>query len=442
MEQNKKLKILLMILIIVLISILSFGGIYVENKGVMKNVVPDYSLSKDLKGYRRVNIALSDETKVVSSDASGKEIDSSDTTTEVATSQEVKINKDEDLTKENFELTKRIIENRLLNMKVTNYEIKHDSANGTLVVELPEDSDTDRVVSNLYQQAKFEIVDNETNEVLMTNADVKGSVSGYTTTNSGTPVIIINIEFNKEGTEKFKKITSEYKEYEEITKDDDGIDSTVEKTKEVALKLDDTTLITTHFDAPVTNGIMQLTMSIASGSTTEDIQQQLLEANSLSTLINSGKLPLVYKVDHNKYIHSDIDVNIIKIVTVIMVALAIVGTIYLVIKYKAKGVLGGISLIGFIATLLFVIRYTNAEVSIGGLALMVSSVILNFAMIHCMLKKENVMEAIKEYALMLVPALIIAIVFTLTNLNIGAMLFWIIVITLLYNLVITKTMIK
>ena len=442
MEQNKKLKILLMILIIFLISILSFGGIYVENKGVMKNIVPDYTLAKDLKGYRRVNIALSDETKVVSLDASGKEIDSSDTTTEVATSQEVKINKDEDLTKENFELTKRIIENRLMNMNVTNYEIKHNSTNGALVVELPENGDTDRVVANLYQQAKFEIVDNETNEVLMTNDDVKGSVSGYTTTTSGTPVIIINIEFNKEGSEKFKKITSEYKEYNEVTTDNDGADSKVEKTKEVALKIDDTSLITTHFDTPVTNGIMQLTMSIASDSTTEDVQKQLLEANSLSTLIGSGKLPLVYEVDHNKYIHSDIDVNIIKVITVVTIILAIVGTIYLIIKYKAKGLLGGISLIGFIATLLFVIRYTNVEVSIGGLALIVSSVILNFAMINCMIKKGNSMDVIKDYALMLVPALIIAIVFTLVNINIGAMLFWIIVITLLYNLVITKIMIK
>ena len=37
MKQNKKLKLTLMILIIVLISIISFGGIYVENKGMFEN---------------------------------------------------------------------------------------------------------------------------------------------------------------------------------------------------------------------------------------------------------------------------------------------------------------------------------------------------------------------------------------------------------------------
>lgn len=442
MKQNKIIKIFLMVLIIVLISIISFGGIYIENKGTMENLVPEYLLAKDLKGYRRVEIKLSDETKVVNLDENGKVIDSSDTTTNVATTQEESVNKKEDLNIENYTKAKNVIEKRLINAKSNNYEIRQNTENGTMVVELEENDDTDRIVAVIGQQASFEMVDSETNEVLLTNADIMSSESGYTTTSAGAPVIIININFNKEGTEKFKEITKKYTESKEITSDSNGTESEENKAKEVVLKLDGQTLITTHFDKEITNGIMQLTMSVQNNATAEDIQKQLVEANSLSSVLDSGNLPLIYQVNQNKFIYSDINTNIIKIVTVVMIALVVIGTIYLAIKYKTKGVLAGISLIGYIAMLLLLVRYTNVEVSIGGLALMIFSVLLNYVFVNYMLKKENVMETIKDFALILIPALIISIVFTLTNIGIGAMLFWVIVITLLYNLVITKTIIK
>ncbi|MBP3255778.1 MAG: hypothetical protein J6M60_04750 [Clostridia bacterium] len=436
MKQNKNLKTVLMVLIIALISIVSFGGIYVENKGVMENIVPEYLLARDLKGYRRVELLVneSSDNDVVA--------ENGNVTTDQNIVNEETTNKNENLNVDNYKLVKSIIEKRLSGMNANDYVVRLNEENGNIILELTENSDVDRVVGNVYQQGKFEIVDNDTNEVLMTNSDIKEVKSGYGTTSSGTNAILINIEFNKEGTEKFKEITEKYKESEVETTDENGNTAKEKVTKEVALKIDGTSVLTTHFDTQITNGIMQLTMAIASNATTEEVQNQLLEANNLSSLLNSGNLPIEYKVNQNKFIKSHIESNIINITIIFMVVIAIVGMIYFVIKYKSKGLLAGISLIGFIATFLFVIRYANVAISIGGLGVMLFSVMINFAIIYNMLKKENVMDAIKESAIALVAGLIISVVFTLSNLTIGAILFWTIIITLIYNLVITKTIIK
>ena len=432
MKQDKKLKIVLMILIIVLISVISFGGIYVENKGIMENVMPDYLLSRDLKGYRRVELVVSEESNSEITDASNETTENSSVENTI---------KQENLTTDNYKEAKNIIEKRLQNMNVNDYIIRENEENGKIILELPENENTDKVIGNVYQQGKFEMIDNETNEVLLTNNDIKAVKSGYGTLSSGNSAIIINIEFNKDGTEKFKDITSKYTEVEEIV-EEDGTEATEKKTKEVALKIDDTTILTTHFDSQITNGIMQLTMSIKQNATTEEIQEQLSEANNLSSLLDSGKLPLTYNVNQNKFVYSNISSNIIEITTVVMIIISIIGGVYFIVKYKANGLLGGLSLIGYIATLLFVIRYANVEVSASGIVAMIFSVILNILMVCNMLKKENVMDAIKEFTIILIPALIIAIIFTLTNLSVGALLFWAIIITLIYNLVITKTIIK
>ena len=418
MKQNKKFKIALLILIIALISIISLGGIYVENKGKMENVIPEYKLARDFNGYRRVELLAEKE------ETTGEEEE----------------NKEEN--KVDYSSSQKVIEKRLENMGVYDYVIRHNSENDKFVLELPETDGTDRVVGNLYQQGKFEILDNETQEVLMTNDDIEKSEAGYATTTSGENVIVLNIQFNKDGTEKFKNISEKYTTTLETTTDENGEETTSTVEKKISIKIDGSSIGTRYFKEKITNGILQLPIEIESDDTVEDIQEKYLQLSSISVLLNSGKLPVVYTVNQNKYIYSDISTNVIKILPIVMLVIAVVVTIALAVKFKSKGLLGGISLIGFVATYLVVIRYTNVEVSIGGIAIMAFAELVNSWFIYNMLKKEEIMDAIKEFALILVPVLIISVVFTLSNLTVGAMLFWAVVITLLYNLVITKSIIK
>ena len=442
MKQNKKLKLTLIILLIVLVSMLSFGGIYVQNKGLIENKMPEYLLARDLKGYRKVELKVSDDIKKVSYDAEGKKIDAHDTTTEAVRTEEVKVNSDESLTKENYEISKKVIEKRLDNMGVKDYEIRQNLEDGKIVLELPENDDTDRVVGNIYLQGKIEVVDNDTEEVLMTNDDVESVKSGYGTSQAGTSAIFINIQFNKEETEKFKNITNTYVATNQIVIGDDGQQKEETVKKQISLTIDDEALITTYFDQEVSNGLMQLTISVPEGTKTEEIQEYLVEANNISSIMDAGKTGVVYEIEQNKFIYSDITTKQLSIFVAIVIAVAAIGIVYLVIKFKEKGILVGISIIGYAAVLLITLRYTNVEISVGGIAILTFSLVLDYLMTFYMLKKENVMDTIKKFTLMYIPALIISVVFTLMNVTIGAVLFWSIVVILLYNLVITKSLLK
>ena len=65
MKLDRGLKIALIILLIVLISIISFLGIYVKEQGRMVNTIANYKLGMDLEGGRVVTTTVSDETKTV-----------------------------------------------------------------------------------------------------------------------------------------------------------------------------------------------------------------------------------------------------------------------------------------------------------------------------------------------------------------------------------------
>ena len=58
MKAQKILNVVLVILIIVLVSVISFGGIYYKDKNKMSNHLPDYIMGTDLKGYRQVSLCV------------------------------------------------------------------------------------------------------------------------------------------------------------------------------------------------------------------------------------------------------------------------------------------------------------------------------------------------------------------------------------------------
>lgn len=443
MKKYKGMKITLIILTIILLSLISFVGIYVKDKNQIKNIMPEYLLARDLKGYRRIELKVSDEIKeTIKYDAEGNVIPEDATEIAVSRIEEKKVNDSEILTEENYKTAKEIIEKRLNTMQVKDYIIRQDKTNGTIILELPENSNTDRVVGQLSLQGKFEIVDNETGEVLMTNSDLKSVKAGYGTTSSGATAIFININFNKEGTEKFKNITNTYIQTTVQKEDTETEAETETVTKEIAIKIDDTTLLTTYFEEEVSNGTLQLSVGSSTNATNEEMQEYLLEANSLAAVLDSGKMPIVYEVEQNKYILSDITTNEIEVAICIAIAILAVAMIYLIIKYKTKGILASFLQVGYIAILLIALRLFNVEISVGSLVGIILAIAINYCIVFSILKQKEVMPVIKKYAIVLIPTLIIAIVFTFMNIAIGEAIFWAVVIGLLYNLSITNIMLK
>lgn len=459
MKKNKALKLTLIILIIILLSIISFAGIYVQNKNTMENVLPEYLLSRDFSGYRIVELKVSDDKTTINYDAQGNEIPASDTETEVAKTEEKATNPEEVLTSENYKKAKQIIEKRLVAMQVSDYVIRQNKENGTIILELPENDDTNRVVGQVRSIGKFEIVDKETDEVLMTNDDIEYVRAGYGTTASGTSAVYINFQFNKEGTQKFKDITNKYvqttvtKQKEETVEEQaktENVEETEEAaepetetvTKQIAIKIDDNEILETYFEEEVSNGLLQLSVGSSSNNTTEQLQEYLIQASNLATTLDSGKMPIVYTTSINEFIASSITAEQIKTVIIVSVAILLVALCFVALKYKAKGVLASISIIGYIAVLLLAVRYFNVKISVGGVIAILYSVAISYAVTISILKQKDILKALLKWTIILIPTLIIAITFVFSNILIGTVLFWGIVITLLYHISVTNLLLR
>ena len=171
----KKIKIITIIALVVLVTMVSFFGVYVHVQNRMENKVRDYDLDMDLQGARYIRLAVNTESQDVIKDADGNEVETDEEMTDEQlaennyTKESVPNNREDSLTVENYEKSKKIIEERLKSQGVGEYEITVDSQTGDILVQLPENDATDNFVSNINTVGKFEIIDADTKEVLMDN---------------------------------------------------------------------------------------------------------------------------------------------------------------------------------------------------------------------------------------------------------------------------------
>ena len=460
----KVIKLLTIVLLIVLVSMIGFLGIYKQNKNKMSNIVKDYSYSMALNGARTIKLAVDTDTKEVIKDKDGKVIDEA-TDEEIEkngyTKENVANNSEEVKTEENYNKSKEIIEKRLKKLGVEEYDTYLNTMTGEIIIEIPENDKADSIVSNINTVGKFEITDSETGEVLLNNSNIKSSSVLYNTETSGTSVYL-EIEFDKDGKSKLEEISKTYVESSEknnTTEENTTEDSSTDQTnaKEITMKIDDSKIMTTHFDQPITNGKIQL--SVGSASTDKDTLQGYIEqAQNMATVLDSGKLPVKYDIEKNQYILSDINEEQIGYMAIVVAVLFIVAIIVISIKYKTNGLLAGISYIGLVALYLLLIRYTNVVISIESIFAVVITLILNFVFIVMLLNqiekmtkenKENIinkstMETYKKFFTRIIPICAMTIVFCFIKWiplsSFGMVTFWGLLIIAVYNAVITRMM--
>ncbi len=423
----KTIKILTIILLIILISMIGFFGIYKQNKNQMSDTVKGYSHSMALNGGRNIKLVLSTDN--------------------------------EDLkTVENYNKSKTIIEKRLKKLGIEEYNISLNTKTGEIIVEIPEDSKTDSIVSNINTVGKFEIIDSKTEEVLLNNDDIKSSSVLYNTSTSGTTVYL-EIAFNKEGQKKLEEISKTYV-HEETEDTDTEENSTDEETtteesteessdKEITMKIDDKEIMTTHFDEPITTGKIQL--SVGSATTdTKQLQNYIEQAQNMAVVLDNGNLPLTYEIEKNQYILSDINEQQIGYLAIAISVIAVIGIIALIIKYKTKGLLAGISYVGLAALYLLLIRYTNALISIESIFGIILVLVLNFIFTAMLLEKvgedKSTLEVYKKFFNRIMPIFIMSIVFCFIKWvpisSFGMITFWGILMIAIYNFIVTKYLLK
>lgn len=452
MKAHKIITLATIILSIIIISIASFGGIYKLKEYKVVNVVPNYLLGMELKNSRVSNFIVSDkiaETRIY--DEEGNEITEQEEGVEYTEENgyktiEVKENSEESLNTANYKLAKKIFEKRLKDLKAEQYIIKLDENNGNMQIEIPENDDTDELLSILTQKGIFELQDAETAEVLLNNDNIKETKVVYGQTDSGVSVYL-QIKFDKEGTKKLKEVSTNYIQTTEQQVNEQGEIEENETTKEVSILFDGQEYVTTYFGETIEDGTLNVVMG--NGTDNTAIQEYVLIANELASLLNNGILPLQYELDTSILASSKLTVQNIDIAVYVIAGVFAISLIYFIIKLKLNGIFASILQVGYVALLLLTLRYTNVVISLEGIVGILVGIILNYMFIYSAfknIKKYFVKDTMAKFASKLIPIYIIAIVFTFnrfTNIaSLGMTLVWNLIILYVYNLVFTQLIVK
>lgn len=476
-EKNKNMvkgiKITTIVLLIVLISMIGFLGIYAKNKNTMSNTVKDYTYAMDLEGARNIKLQLNTSSKEVIKDSEGKIIESA-TDEEIEKNgyvkEQIPNNSEDAKTEENYKKAKQIIEKRLDSLDVRQYNISLNSKTGEMNIQIPEDANTDRVVGQLNTVGKFEIIDSETKEVLMTNDDIKSSDVLYNTTSTGTGVYL-EIAFNKEGKKKIEEISKTYVKLEDnntntennTTTENATTENTTEEAttteKKITMKIDDQEIMSTSFDETLTTGKIQLSVGQATKDTST-LEDYVTQAQSVATVLDSGNLPLTYDIEKNQYVLSEITEQQLGCIAIIIAVVLAIGIIILIVKYKLNGLLAGIAYVGLAALYTLLIRYTNVVISIESIFGIATTLILDYIFTILMLNniKENIkvqnenvvnksiINTYKKFFNRIMPICIIAVAFCFVKWipisSFGMITFWGLDIIAVYNAIITRYLLK
>ena len=477
----KKIKLIAKILTIIIICLVGFVGIYLPWKQPieMNNLVKEYNLSKDLKGYREIILKVSDANKVL--DADKKVIGDTDSYNDDTikeqkyTKSDEKVNSSEVLNEQNYEKSKSIIEKRLSKFGVQDYNLSMDKQSGTIYIQIPEDTNTDRVVNNITQTGSVELKDSkDDSKVYLKSENLKEAKVLYNQETTGTAVYM-SLQFNKEGKEILKNISeNEYKTLpekdtdksedanneenkeadntDESKKEDSTESSSSEENKEeqkqVTLYISGSAVTTTSFDEPVETGNIDL--RTAQPTTDSDaLQNSITSAQTISALLNNGVLPIKYNVKENQYVKTDIKAETVKKVIIAVAVIVAILLVYMIKKHKTRGILATISYIGFVSLYTILLRVFNVTIALegiaGGIIILVLNYLVNMKLLEVNGDKKEYYKSYLDVIMKLIPILAISIIFVFipvtTLASIGMTLFWGIVLMLAYNVTLTKNIV-
>ncbi len=449
MKKEGSLKLILAILVIILLCIVSLGGIYAKDKNVMKNVLPNYILGMDLDTNTIIKLDVV-KNEGNSSENTQEESNETEKNSESENSENAENNTEKNnsengqaqniYTVENFKQSKKIIEKRLKNAGINQYTLRLDEQSGTIIMEVPDDTDND-TLQNIFVVGKTEIKISENNEVI---GDYN-SISKITTAIDDSYVnygigsfVKLDIEFSKDAVKKFEEIKNNYI----IPTDEEG----KQTENNIVIAIDGSAICSmteTEFLETAVKGSLPLKLGDYTNDKTT-LNNTLREADSIKNIIQSGNLPITYSVNYTNDIHSNIsEIGIISVFAVIL----IIMLVYLVLKYKLKGILAELDILGFGALLLLVLRYTNVEISIASTVSIATMLILQFIYSVKLLDNEKISSKIFteetiKFTKMLIPAFIMSVVIAFANIleisGFGMILFWGIILFEIFNNIITR----
>lgn len=233
------------------------------------------------------------------------------------------------ITDDDMASAKAIIETRLVNKNITDYEVYTDAKNHQIIVRFPwaadETSfDPQKAVDELGETALLTFCDGTTRDkvLLSGGADIKSAKPGLAENNK----IVVYLEFTEQGNKKFADAVA------------------TRKGQQISIWMDDVMIsaptVSQNMDANNLNGSIYI-----------DGMEDGEAATDLANKINAGALPFALTVDDSKLqiISPTLGSDALDVMVIAgAVAFAIVCLI-MILRYRLNGVIASISLLGQMA---------------------------------------------------------------------------------------------
>ena len=235
--------------------------------------------------------------------------------------------KDVDITKDDMDAAKAIIETRLVNNNITDYEVFADNDNHQIIVRFPwaadeSDFDAAKAVKELGETAMLTFCEGDTNEtVLLDGTGVKKAIPALDQKGNN---YVVYLEFNDQGKAKFSAAAKKL----------------VGKT--MSIWMDETLLSAPTVDPSISNDIG--TPYISGDFNAES-------ATDLANKINAGSLPFALTVDDSKLqiISPTLGSNALQVMLIAgSIAFGLI-CLLMILRYRLNGVVASIALLGQLA---------------------------------------------------------------------------------------------
>ncbi len=228
---------------------------------------------------------------------------------------------------EDMEAAKTIIDTRMVNQNITDYEIYADKENHQIVVRFPwaaDDSDMDpaAAVASLGETAELtfcKAAEYDPNNVIFTGEHVEKAEASYTEQEGW----VVALDLDSTATSLFATATAEL-----VNKG------------QIAICMDGVTITAPSVNAAITDG-----NAIITGMADAD------EAIDLANKINAGALPFALSVDDSKLsiVSATLGANALNVMLIAGAIAFGVICILMIVRYRLNGVIASIALLGQLA---------------------------------------------------------------------------------------------
>lgn len=233
----------------------------------------------------------------------------------------------DDITKDDMDAAKSIIEQRLVGLNITDSEVYVDYTKKRIMVSFPwqageEDFDPESAVAELGETAMltFRKGSEQTGEQVLTGKDVKKATAYYDSNDkTGSAGYAVSLELNDSGKEAFGAATTELSA----------------SGGQISIWMDDTCISAPSVNEPITDGSCRIT-----GNFTWN------EASSLANKINAGALPFKLSTTSTNIISASLGEGALNAMLLAGVIAFCIIAVYMIIFYRLPGFVASIALFG------------------------------------------------------------------------------------------------